>query len=118
MKKATTILLIILIIIVAGTALGIGVAFLARRMDADGVSERITYADALSRLVQSNWRDDYITAVELRLNDPSMTVNGSEIRIGDDSGAAPYLSPDGLIMLPVCALSQLIGCRVDFAARA
>ena len=64
-------------------------------------------------LIQTNWRDDFIISLEMRPDDPMMTVNGESIEIEPGQGTAPFYGTAGNILLPVKALADFLGIELE-----
>ncbi|MCL2030210.1 MAG: stalk domain-containing protein, partial [Oscillospiraceae bacterium] len=81
--------------------------------DGDGFDFE-AYMQELSLLVWDTWDTDYIFEVELRPDDPEMTVNGETVEIDPGRGTAPYISDEYRTMLPVHVLTELLDIEASF----
>jgi len=73
--------------------------------------EHEEYFRDLNELILTAWHDDYIVSIEIRVDDPVLTVNGEAMGISPGHGGAPYIDDKGVIMLPIQALSELLGYK-------
>ena len=76
-----------------------------------------TYVQELSQLIQDNWDDDYISEIEFRIDDPTMTINGEIVDIDPGRDVVPYISSEGSTMLPLRVLSEAMDLDVSYNSR-
>ncbi|MCL2003155.1 MAG: S8 family serine peptidase [Oscillospiraceae bacterium] len=74
------------------------------------------YVRELTRLVQDTWSDYFLSEIEFRLDNTTMTVNGGVMEIDPGRDAAPYINEEGEPMLPLRAVSEALGLDVSFDA--
>jgi len=74
-----------------------------------------SYIRELTALVRDTWSDDFLSEIEFRIDDPTVTINGEDVEIDPGHDATPYINDAGDTMFPLWVLSEVLDYDVGYS---